>query len=147
MDLAAPPPSASVALEMAWWLAGLWGLFGGLGIEACELYGVIRRAHCWPWRLEGEAGFPAFAVSVVIRGGVGAGLAIALASTHQVNGPIGAIAVGITAPFIFEQLRNTRLPRSDDIYRPNPEVLLTKPPQPRKNTPAKKAQSGSRDGI
>jgi hypothetical protein len=147
MDFAAPTPSASVALEMAWWLAGVWGLFGGLGIEASELYVALRRARRWPWKVEGEVGFPAFAVSVVIRGGLGFGLAVALAGTHQVSGPVGAIAVGVAAPFIFEQFKNARLPRADDVYKPMPETLLAKPPQPRKRSPAKKAQSGSRDGI
>jgi hypothetical protein len=49
------------------------------------------------------------AVSVVIRVGVGFGLASAAGLTGQVSGPLGAIAVGVAAPLLLEQMAK-RLP-------------------------------------
>jgi uncharacterized protein (DUF1501 family) len=40
----------------------------------------------------------------VIRVGVGFGLALAAAETGQVSGPLGAIAVGVAAPLLIEQM-------------------------------------------
>jgi len=40
----------------------------------------------------------------VIRVGVGFGLALAAVETGQVSGPLGAIAVGVAAPLLIEQM-------------------------------------------
>ena len=86
------------------WLYALWGAFGGLAVEAIQFYGAIKRTGDWPWKIKGEPGPGPLAVSVVIRVGVGFGLAFAAALTGQVSGPLGAIAVGVAAPLLLEQM-------------------------------------------
>jgi hypothetical protein len=87
--------------------AGLWGLFGGFAVEGLELYGAVRRYGRWPWDSTGEpveAGPAGYAIAEVIRLLIGAGLAWAAAATGQVAGPLGALGVGVAAPFIIGQL-------------------------------------------
>ena len=86
------------------WVYALWGAFGGLSIEAVQFYGAIRGTGKWPWKTEGEPRPLPLFVSVVIRVGVGFGLALAAVETGQVRGPLGAIAVGVAAPLLIEQM-------------------------------------------
>jgi hypothetical protein len=90
--------------SMSWWQYALWGAFGGLAVEAIQFYGAIRRTGRWPWEIKGEPAPLPLLASVVIRVGVGFGLALAAAETQQVNGPLGAIAVGVAAPLLIEQM-------------------------------------------
>ena len=89
---------------MIWWQYACWGAFGGLSVEAIQFYGAIRRNGKWPWKIKGEPGPLPLLVSVVIRVGVGLGLALAAGQTGQVSGPLGAIAVGVAAPLLIEQM-------------------------------------------
>ncbi|MFE2296794.1 hypothetical protein ACFXAW_01200 [Streptomyces sp. NPDC059445] len=98
--------------SMVWWQGLLWGLAGAISIEALDLYGAIRRIKGYPWKFEGEVPFGPYMLSIVIRLGVGAGLATALASSGQIAGPIGGLAAGIAAPKIIEQLARRGLGHS-----------------------------------
>lgn len=89
---------------MSLWQAALWGAFGGIAVEAIEFYGAIRRTGTWPWRQKSEPSFAPMAFSVIIRVGLGAGLAAAAAGSMQVSGPLGAMAVGVSAPLVIEQM-------------------------------------------
>jgi hypothetical protein len=89
---------------MTAWQYGLWGFFGGFAVDGLEFVGAIRRVGGWPWRLPGEPGPLPFTVSVLIRLVVGAGLAAAAGSTGQISGPFGAVAMGVAAPLLIEQL-------------------------------------------
>jgi hypothetical protein len=86
------------------WQYAIWGFFGGFAVDGLEFAGAIRRVGGWPWRQEGEPGLLPLAISVLIRLVVGAGLAAASGSTGQVSGPFGAVAVGVAAPLLIEQL-------------------------------------------
>jgi hypothetical protein len=86
------------------WEYAMWGCFGGFAVEGLEFSGAIRRVGGWPWHQSGEPGPLPLAVSVVIRLLIGAGLAVAAGTTGQVSGPFGALAVGIAAPLLIEQL-------------------------------------------
>ena len=86
------------------WHFSLWGAFGGLAVEAIQFYGAIKRTGDWPWRTKGEPRPGPLAVSVVIRVGLGCGLALAAGLTGQVSGPLGAIAIGVAAPLLIQQL-------------------------------------------
>jgi hypothetical protein len=81
-----------------------WGLFGGFAVEGLEFSAAIRRTGRWPWRQPGEPGPLPFAISIIIRLGVGAGLAAAAGMADQISGPFGALAVGVAAPLVVEQL-------------------------------------------
>lgn len=81
-----------------------WGLFGGFAVEGLEFAAAIRRSGRWPWRNRGEPGPLPFLASVLIRLSVGAGLAAAAGAANQVSGPFGALAVGVAAPLLVEQL-------------------------------------------
>jgi hypothetical protein len=89
---------------MSPWQYALWGAFGGVAVEAIQFYGAIRRTGDWPWRTKGEPRPGPLAASVVIRVGVGFGLALAAVLTGQVSGPLGAIAVGVAAPLLIQQM-------------------------------------------
>ncbi len=89
---------------MSPWEFALWGAFGALAVEAIQFYGAVRRAGQWPWHIKGEPGFWPMAISVLIRVGVGFGLAAAAADTGQISGPLGAVAVGVAAPVLIEQM-------------------------------------------
>jgi hypothetical protein len=86
------------------WEYALWGLFGGFAVEGLEFSAAIRRVGTWPWREPGEVGLGPLSVSIALRLSVGAGLAAAAGSAEQVSGPFGALAVGIAAPLVVEQL-------------------------------------------
>ena len=81
-----------------------WGLFGGFAVEGLEFAAAIRRTGKWPWRKRGEPGPLPLLTSIVIRLAVGAGLAAAAGEASQVSGPFGALAVGVAAPLLVEQL-------------------------------------------
>jgi hypothetical protein len=86
------------------WAYALWGVFGGFAVEALEFVAAIRRTGGWPWRQSGEPGALPLLVSVILRLSVSAGLAAALAASHQLSGVFAAVAVGAGAPLIIEQL-------------------------------------------
>lgn len=89
---------------MTAWQYATWGLFGGFAVDGLEFAAAIRRVGGWPWHQPGEPGPLPFTISVLIRLAVGAGLAAAGGSTGQVSGPFGAVAVGVAAPLLIEQL-------------------------------------------
>jgi hypothetical protein len=89
---------------MAVWLAAVWGLTGGLCVEALELYAHIRHAKRWNWRRPIDQGMVAFVVALVIRIGVGSAVASAFAGSHQVSGPLAAFTLGIAAPIVVARL-------------------------------------------
>ena len=83
--------------------AAFWGLVGGFLIEGVQFSGAIRKTGGWPWLDPGEPGPWPFAASVLIRLGVGTGLASAVAHSQQINAFI-AVIFGIAAPLIVETL-------------------------------------------
>lgn len=103
---------------------------GAAFIEALDLYGAIRRIKGYPWKFEGEVPFGPYLLSIVIRLGVGAGLAVALASSGQIAGPIGGLAAGVAAPKIIEQLARRGLGHSMVEPVPNAAQLPAQQTQP-----------------
>jgi hypothetical protein len=89
---------------MSAWIAALWGALGGFAVECLQFYTAIRRTGRWPWTRKGEPGPLPLVVSVVIRLALGAILAGAADASGQVSGPFGALAIGIAAPLLVEQI-------------------------------------------
>jgi hypothetical protein len=83
--------------------ACLWGLAGAAAIEVSELYTAIRSVKNFPWRCKGEVPLGPYLFSVVLRLGLGA-FAAALCAKAGPLGPAGAVAAGIAAPKLLEQL-------------------------------------------
>jgi hypothetical protein len=108
---------------MTWWEFALWGGFGGLSVEAIQFYGAIRKHGKWPWKIKGEPKFGPLMTSVVIRTGVSLGLSVAAGETGQVSGAIAAIAVGVAAPLIIEQMAKKVPIALDDQTKPEIESL------------------------
>lgn len=93
----------------------LWGLFGAFAIEGLQFNSAIQRTRCWPWRYPGEPTFGPWVTSIFIRLSIGTGLAAAAGLGDQITGAFGALAVGVAAPYIIEQLsRSARLTRSSE---------------------------------
>lgn len=86
------------------WVAAIWGLAGALCVEALWLHSHIRRSKHWSWRRPIPQGLDAYLISVVLRAGVGAGLASAAAGSGQVSGAIAAFGIGVAAPLIVQKL-------------------------------------------
>lgn len=89
---------------MTLWEYAIWGGFGGLAVELLQLYDAIRRTGDWPWRSPGEPRPAVLAFSVLIRVGLGVGLAVAAGDTNQVSGTLGAMAIGVTAPLLLQHM-------------------------------------------
>jgi len=111
-----------------WWTACLWGLAGSAAVEALELYRAIQRVKGFPWRMPDEVPLAPYLVAVVIRNALGAGLAAAFGSSGQIAGPLGAVAVGVAAPKIVEQLLRQGL--SHPAVEPAPSQATPTPPTP-----------------
>jgi hypothetical protein len=86
------------------WGPAVWGLAGGLCVEALALYSLIRKSRRWSWRRPIPQGLAAYVISVVLRAGAGAGLAAAAAGSGQVSGTFAAFALGVAAPLVVEKL-------------------------------------------
>src|SRR5690348_16907591 len=90
--------------QMNLWEAALWGLIGAAAIEAWDLYGAIHRLKGFPWKFDGEVALAPYLVSVLLRVLLGVGMAVAFVASGQADGPVGAVAIGIAAPKLLEQL-------------------------------------------
>jgi hypothetical protein len=96
-----------------------WGLFGGFAIEGLEFSRAIRHVGDWPWKSPMEPSAGSLAASVIIRLIVSAGVAVAAGNTHQITGPFGAVAMGVSAPLIIEQLAQTPPSTSKEVLAEN----------------------------
>jgi hypothetical protein len=83
--------------------ACLGGLAGAGAIEVSELYGAIRSTKDFPWRHPGEVPLGPYLFSVILRLVLGA-VAAALCATAGPLGTVGAVAAGIAAPKLREEL-------------------------------------------
>jgi hypothetical protein len=83
--------------------AGLAGLAGAGAIEISELYGAIRFIKDFPWRHPEEAPLGPYLLSVVLRLLLGA-IVAALCAIAGPLGAVGAVAAGIAAPKLLEEL-------------------------------------------
>lgn len=83
---------ASYGLCMMWIEAALWGLFGGFAVEGLDLYVVVRRHGCWPWRVRGtrEVGAAGYFIAELFRLIIASGLAWALTTSGQITTAFGA---------------------------------------------------------
>lgn len=111
---------------MSIWSATAWGLVGGLCVEALALHALIHKAKKWTLRKPIPQGLAAYLISVIVRAGVGAGLAAAAAGSGQVSGSFGAFGLGVAAPLIIEKLSRT-IPVDDASPIPDPNKV----PKPR----------------
>lgn len=89
---------------MGVWMAAVFGLTGGLCVEALELCAHVRRSPNWTWRRPIDQGMTAFTIAVLLRVAVGAVLAATLAGGHQVSGPLAALAVGAASSVVVARL-------------------------------------------
>lgn len=103
--------------HMSLWAAALWGLVGAAAIEAWDLYGAIHRVKGFPWKCAGEVALVPYLVSVALRVLLGVGMAAAFVASGQADGPVGAVAIGIAAPKLLEQLaRHAASQAQDDAH-------------------------------
>ncbi|MDN3353625.1 hypothetical protein [Actinomadura sp. DC4] len=93
---------------MDFWKAALWGLAGGVCMEALDLYRQIRDTPGWNWRKPIPQGLPAYVISILIRVAIGG--ILAAAGSGQLTGPLAALGLGVSAPAVLEKLaRNVPL--------------------------------------
>ncbi|MFI9235045.1 hypothetical protein [Streptomyces sp. NPDC053079] len=73
-------------------------------MEGVGLHTAIRAARGFPWKSDGRLNPGPYAVAVLIRCGLGAGLAVVCAASHQLAGPFSAALAGVAAPRLLTQL-------------------------------------------
>jgi hypothetical protein len=73
-------------------------------IEAWDLYAMIRKYRDFPWRKRDQLPAKPYAVSVVLRLGLGMGLCAAFGASGLAAGPVGFLSVGVAAVKVLEQL-------------------------------------------
>jgi hypothetical protein len=83
--------------------ACLSGLAGAASVEIAELYLATRRINEFPWRKKGEARLSVYLFSVILRLALGVFAAWLCAQTGSLD-VAGAVAAGIAAPKLLEQL-------------------------------------------
>lgn len=134
------------------WEALLWGFFGGAAIEGLDFATAIRRVRTWPWKVQGEPGFGPYVVSVIIRCGVGGGLATAACASDQLTTVFSAVTTGVAAPLVLENLakqlpaayrQGGQLPSAEtgsgaDVASPSPARTPNKAPAASKSAAAKR---------
>lgn len=84
-------------------VACLGGLAGAGAIEISELYGAVRSIKDFPWRHEGEVPLGPYLFSVILRLALGV-IAAAVCSFAGPLSAVGAVAAGIAAPKLLEEL-------------------------------------------
>ncbi len=102
---------------MVWWEFGIWGLVGGLLIEALEFRSVARAN--WGLLPPAYTGW-AFWTAEIIRVLGGGVLAVTLGQSEIVVTPVSAMAIGILTPVILDKLKSAPIA----------------PPEQRDNAPA-----------
>jgi hypothetical protein len=83
--------------------ACLGGAAGAGAIEMSELYGAIRSTKDFPWRRAGEVPLRPYLFSVVLRLILGI-VAAAICASAGPLGILGAVAAGIAAPKVLEEI-------------------------------------------
>lgn len=104
------------------WEAALWGLFGGFAVEGLEFAAAVRRVKTWPWAFPGEPRKWPYFVSVVIRLTISSGLPAAATASDQISTVFAAVAFGIAAPLVVEQIARQAPALVGDV-RPEPTVV------------------------
>jgi hypothetical protein len=105
---------------VAIWLACLWGLLGAGLVEIRALWAALQpfRVPKWPWRdSKGRPQKAGYAIAVVCRFGMAAGLDAVYAAAHQIVGPLGAVTMGIAAPLVIQQMAVRNEPTSVEVSR------------------------------
>jgi hypothetical protein len=86
-----------------WWQFGFLGLIGGALVDGIEIWKVVRtNGGTWPRRYR----TPGYLIAELIRLLAGASLATIFGISGQIQGPLGALAIGVTAPLIIEKMVN-----------------------------------------
>lgn len=128
------------------WQCALWGLFGGAAVEGLEWAAAMRRGR-WPWNKKVKAG--PLLVSVVIRLGVGSGLAAAVGASGPIS-VLSAVSVGVAAPLIIEKVAQ-QIPigvaemAAQETTTPS-GVLYTQRSAPRKTVSRRKPRESTTSG-
>ncbi|MEY9846307.1 hypothetical protein ABH940_003394 [Streptacidiphilus sp. BW17] len=92
---------------MTVWQACLWGLVGVALVESYLMWKAVSPSAGprWPWIDEGGHRIVGFYVAAfACRCVMGVGLNAVYCATHQVNGVLGAVTLGIAAPLVIKQM-------------------------------------------
>ena len=129
--------------------ACLWGAAGAGAIEVSELYGAMKRIKDLPWHQEGELSLGLYLFTVMLRVGLGA-FAAALCATTGPLGTAGAVAAGIAAPKLLEELghhaHSVGVTSSGPAKAAVSQHADPRAPQPAAPAPAKEVLAAPPDG-
>ncbi|MFF4820139.1 hypothetical protein ACFY2K_36830 [Kitasatospora sp. NPDC001309] len=126
--------------------ACLWGLGGAAAIEAWTLHERINSVGGFPWTYRGQMKLAPYVVAVAIRLSVGVIVTAASTASNQVAGPVGALAIGIAAPQILQQMFARGPSRADLPSPPRGAEPRSGPGSGPRSGPGSEPRSGPRPG-
>ncbi|MEQ4723794.1 hypothetical protein [Nonomuraea sp. B19D2] len=126
---------------MSVWVLALWGLGGGLAIEALDFFKAVRRVgRGWPWRYPYGPGGGPYLVSVLVRAALSAGVAGAAGASVDCVTPLIAFALGTAAPLILEKL-SQQIPVEAGLPLPDPATGADGPTLSQESLPRRERPS------
>jgi hypothetical protein len=121
--------------------AALWGLLGGLVVEAYDNVDEMRRTGCLPWKRRvgrKQIGLAVWLFALLLRVGAGAVVAAVAAAGGVFSGPLGSFAVGVGGPLALESIMR-RIPLSAGA--PDPADGRVRTPPRQRTIPRNRAES------
>ncbi|MBB5917671.1 hypothetical protein BJY24_006583 [Nocardia transvalensis] len=86
------------------WLYALWGFLGAAFFCGVEFLEAGQRVGGWPWKRPAGPGGGPYAVAIVVRLALGAGVTAALAAGGVLTNVLVAVGAGAAAPAILKSL-------------------------------------------
>jgi hypothetical protein len=107
--------------------ACLWGMAGAGSVEVIDLYNVVKTNKNFPWQLKGELPLGLYVFCTVVRLALGAFAAVLCADGAHLSAA-GAVAAGIAAPKILEELGRVGAASRGPVQPVNPIVVAAAVP-------------------
>lgn len=86
-------------VDVDWWYFLIWGMLGGLIVDGLEIVKLVKQ-DVTRWAKFRSTGYLAAEFLRILIGGI---LAVALGLAGEVEAPLGALIVGVTAPIIVDR--------------------------------------------
>lgn len=82
----------------------IWGMVGGLAVQAESILSSIARGRTWPWLQDDQPTIGPYIFALLVRSGLGLALALTMGLSGQISGPAGAFGMGAVAPLVIQQI-------------------------------------------
>lgn len=86
-------------VDVDWWYFLIWGMLGGLIVDGLEIVKLVKQ-DVTRWAKFRSTGYLVAEFLRILIGGI---LAVALGLAGEVEAPLGALIVGVTAPIMVDR--------------------------------------------